>query len=305
MLAAARPLSTKGGESHGAVSMRTQSLEAIIMSWLDAFVGISALIPNPTATITDEVLASACEFRDYGLNIQRTKEYTDARERLRARISRRCKVATSQAEVLTKYRDIYVQDYNTYLVRYLEYGPNVSFTGDVDVESGPQTQKIVRTIMKKQRQQAEQEDDGDEQKKPRAQDSGAGATFETVEVELPYYRVPNLDDFNDTINRYKALSEEVGAQVPISARFGWLVINLKPAKQTLITNIGKWTNKFTKHLVDTNVEKLHNLSSFITEANSVLAIDVGADDYDNLVQAMRIMAGIKERPRLPLRCGSP
>ena len=305
MLATARPPSTRAGESRNNVSARTQSLEAIIMSWLDAFVGISALIPNPTATITDETLASTCEFRDYGLNIQRTKEYTDARERLRARISRRCKVAANQADILAKYRDIYVQDYNTYLVRYLEYGPNVSFTGDVDVESGPQTQKIVRTIMKKQRQQTEQEEDGDEQKKPRAQDSGAGATFETVEVELPYYRVPNLDDFNDTINRYKALSEEVGAQIPISTRFGWLVINLKPAKQTLITNIGKWTNKFTKHLVDTNVEKLHNLSSFITEANSVLAIDVGADDYDNLVQAMRIMAGIKERSEAAITMWEP
>ncbi|TNJ29607.1 Dynein heavy chain [Giardia muris] len=299
LLSEPRPPSSKTSEDQvsAPVASRIESLSGIITSWLTAFVSVSSCIPNPAETIHDEELKRTNPFRDFLSNVNNDKRFVESKNKLLARVARRCKVASEQASVFSKYKDIYTQDYSLYLQRYLEYGPNVSFTGDVDVDAAPQTQKVVRTIVKKQRQQTDQGDEEDEdgnQRKQKQQDTGAG-TFETVEIELPYYRVPNLDDFNDTINRYKALSDDVGGFIPASARFGWMLINLKPAKQALTTNIAKWINRFTKYLVDTNVAKLHDLQDFITNADAVLAIKVGEGQRNELVRAMEVLSGIKER----------
>lgn len=110
--------------------------------------------------------------------------------------------------------------------RFLTDGPNVPLKDEYTVDPDKK-HKVTRTIVKGgQDKQDEQQnaEEGEDAQQPQQQEEDNLDQGQIIqeEVELFYYRKPDIHDFNDTIEKYERLHETVQNQVPNQIRLGWL-----------------------------------------------------------------------------------
>ncbi|XP_058532038.1 dynein axonemal heavy chain 9 isoform X2 [Ochotona princeps] len=106
---------------------------------------------------------------------------------------------------------------------------------------------------------------------------------------------PLLHQFKAQIDSYEKLFEEVCGLEPVKVMDGWMKIDVRPFKASLLNVIKKWSLTFKQHLVDSVTNSLADLEEFITNSESGLLKKVEKGDSQGLVEIMGRLVALKER----------
>ncbi|XP_008853923.1 dynein heavy chain 9, axonemal [Nannospalax galili] len=106
---------------------------------------------------------------------------------------------------------------------------------------------------------------------------------------------PLLHHFKAQIDSYEKLYEEVGSLEPTKVFDGWMKVDVRPFKASLLNIIKKWSLVFKQHLVDYVTNSLADLEEFIKSSESGLLKKVEKGDFQGLVEIMGHLVALKER----------
>jgi len=81
---------------------------------------------------------------------------------------------------------------------------------------------------------------------------------------------PSLERFDEEINKYKEVQDEIQA-LTTSKNIGWIRVDAKPIKQALSTTVTKWIFQYTSYLSNKVTDSIDDLYLFIEESTSVLS----------------------------------
>ncbi|XP_018092353.2 dynein heavy chain 11, axonemal-like [Xenopus laevis] len=98
------------------------------------------------------------------------------------------------------------------------------------------------------------------------------------------------------INVYESLYKEVGVFESEKIFNGWLLVDVKPFKLSLMNEIKKWSWMFKEHLLNHVITSANKLVEFIQLTEKGLANKVQGDDYTALVEIMSHLMAIRDRP---------
>lgn len=108
---------------------------------------------------------------------------------------------------------------------------------------------------------------------------------------------PTIDMFKQQIDLYETLFKQVEAIETEWIANGWLRIDVRPLRQAILNNVGKWGNLFKQHLVEHVESSIKELEEFCVECDEVLlsATSLTENDYDGLLKVMEYLLKVKER----------
>ncbi|XP_077689901.1 dynein axonemal heavy chain 17 [Eretmochelys imbricata] len=106
---------------------------------------------------------------------------------------------------------------------------------------------------------------------------------------------PTLEQFQQQIDSYEKLYEEVSKFENTKVFNGWLQSDCRPFKQALLNIIKRWSLMFKQHLIDHITTSLQELAAFMTEANAGLTNPLKEGDYNGLVEVMGHLMKVKDR----------
>ncbi|XP_036920260.1 dynein heavy chain 17, axonemal [Sturnira hondurensis] len=106
---------------------------------------------------------------------------------------------------------------------------------------------------------------------------------------------PTLAQFQQQIDSYEKLYEEVSWRESTQVFSGWLQCDCRPFKQALLNTIKRWSLMFKRHLSNHVVSSLNDLEAFMRAARTGLTTPLKEGDYDGLVQMMGHLMKVKER----------
>ncbi|XP_037811861.1 dynein beta chain, ciliary, partial [Lucilia sericata] len=104
-----------------------------------------------------------------------------------------------------------------------------------------------------------------------------------------------METFKREIERYNELHDDIELRNDFHNVNGWLSIDIKPLKYTLLNMTCKWSQYFKKRLlryVETTLEKFNK---FIKNGFELLQLHVARNDFRTLLQVLEVMAQIKQR----------
>nr|XP_035961168.1 dynein heavy chain 9, axonemal [Halichoerus grypus] len=116
-----------------------------------------------------------------------------------------------------------------------------------------------------------------------------------TEDGIPENHPPLLHQFKAQIDSYERLYEEVCRLEPIKVFDGWMKIDLRPLKASLLNLIKRWSLTFKQHLVDYVTNSLADLEVFIKNSESGMLKKVEKGDSEGLVEVMGHLMAVKER----------
>ncbi|XP_039715552.1 dynein axonemal heavy chain 17 isoform X3 [Pteropus medius] len=106
---------------------------------------------------------------------------------------------------------------------------------------------------------------------------------------------PTLAQFQQQIDSYERLYEEVSRCENTKVFSGWLQCDCRPFKQALLSTIKRWSFMFKRHLSSHVVSSLSDLETFMNVARTGLKKPLKEGDYDGLVEVMGHLMKVKER----------
>ncbi|XP_020923544.1 dynein heavy chain 9, axonemal isoform X3 [Sus scrofa] len=106
---------------------------------------------------------------------------------------------------------------------------------------------------------------------------------------------PLLHQFKAQIDSYEKLHEDVCKLESTKVFDGWMKIDVRPFKASLLNVIKKWSLTFKQHLVDYVTHSLADLEAFIKDSESGLLKKVEKGDFKGLVEIMGHLMALKER----------
>ncbi|XP_045149226.1 dynein axonemal heavy chain 9 [Echinops telfairi] len=106
---------------------------------------------------------------------------------------------------------------------------------------------------------------------------------------------PLLPQFKIQIDLYEKLYEEVCKLEPVKVFDGWMKVDLRPFKASLLNIVKRWSLMFKQHLVDSVTNSLADLEAFIRNSESGLLMNVEKGDFDGLVEIMGHLMALKKR----------
>ncbi|XP_078230912.1 dynein axonemal heavy chain 17 isoform X3 [Callithrix jacchus] len=106
---------------------------------------------------------------------------------------------------------------------------------------------------------------------------------------------PTLAQFQEQIDSYEKLYEEVSKCENTKVFHGWLQCDCRPFKQALLSIIRRWSFMFKRHLSDHVTNSLADLEAFMKGARMGLTKPLKEGDYDGLVEVMGHLMKVKER----------
>ncbi|XP_061245817.1 dynein axonemal heavy chain 17 isoform X1 [Bos javanicus] len=106
---------------------------------------------------------------------------------------------------------------------------------------------------------------------------------------------PTLAQFQQQIDSYEKLYEEVSKCDNTKVFNGWLQCDCRPFKQALLNTIKRWSLMFKRHLGNHVINSLADLEAFMKVARMGLTKPVKEGDYDGLVEVMGHLMKVKER----------
>ncbi|NWW98330.1 DYH17 protein, partial [Caloenas nicobarica] len=113
--------------------------------------------------------------------------------------------------------------------------------------------------------------------------------------EPPAGGTPTLQMFQQEIDAYEELCEEVSEFANTELFRGWLQCNCRPFKQALLAAIRRRGQVLRQHLANHVTTSLQELEDFIREANVGLSKPLQERDYDGLVEVMGHLMRVKDR----------
>ncbi|GBP61181.1 Dynein heavy chain 17, axonemal [Eumeta japonica] len=106
---------------------------------------------------------------------------------------------------------------------------------------------------------------------------------------------PTLESYQEEINKYNNLYNEVSA-LPTNYLFnGWLKLEMKRLNQLILNIICKWSNLYKQNLKDYVQNSLDDLEAFIAYASKELSVDLADDDYDGLLKIMGVLGEVRSK----------
>ncbi|XP_037350847.1 dynein axonemal heavy chain 17 isoform X1 [Talpa occidentalis] len=106
---------------------------------------------------------------------------------------------------------------------------------------------------------------------------------------------PTLAQFQQQIDSYERLYEEVSRCENAKVFNGWLQCDCRPFKQALLNTIRRWSFMFKRHLSDHVINSLSDLEVFMKVVRGGLKKPLKEGDYDGLVEVMGHLMKVKER----------
>ncbi|XP_077829199.1 dynein axonemal heavy chain 17 [Macaca mulatta] len=106
---------------------------------------------------------------------------------------------------------------------------------------------------------------------------------------------PTLAQFQQQIDSYEKLYEEVSECENTKVFHGWLQCDCRPFKQALLSTIRRWGFMFKQHLSNHVTNSLADLEAFMKVARMGLTKPLKEGDYDGLVEVMGHLMKVKER----------
>ncbi|XP_036072157.1 dynein beta chain, ciliary-like [Oryzias melastigma] len=106
---------------------------------------------------------------------------------------------------------------------------------------------------------------------------------------------PTLDNFKEQINQFESLYTRVSKMDDKRVFCGWLQLDIKPFKHSLMNDIKKWSWMFKEHLLNHVNKSVTELSSFIDATTDGLSTNVSDTDYAGLVKIMGHLRAIRDR----------
>ncbi|KAH0517950.1 Dynein heavy chain 17, axonemal [Microtus ochrogaster] len=106
---------------------------------------------------------------------------------------------------------------------------------------------------------------------------------------------PSLAQFQQQIDSYEKLYEEVSRCENTKVFHGWLQCDCRPFKQALLNTIKRWSLLFKRYLSNHVINSLAELEGFMTVTRSGLKKPLKEGDYDGLVEVMGHLMKVKER----------
>ncbi|XP_058902457.1 dynein axonemal heavy chain 17 isoform X5 [Kogia breviceps] len=106
---------------------------------------------------------------------------------------------------------------------------------------------------------------------------------------------PTLSQFQQQINSYEELYEEVSKCENTKVFNGWLQCDCRPLKQALLSTIKRWSLTFKRHLSSHVVNSLVDLEAFMKVSRAGLTKPLKEGDYDGLVEVMGHLMKVKAR----------
>uniref|UniRef100_G3QM43 Dynein axonemal heavy chain 17 n=1 Tax=Gorilla gorilla gorilla TaxID=9595 RepID=G3QM43_GORGO len=106
---------------------------------------------------------------------------------------------------------------------------------------------------------------------------------------------PTLAQFQEQIDSYEKLYEEVSKCENTKVFHGWLQCDCRPFKQALLSTIRRWGFMFKRHLSNHVTNSLADLEAFMKVTRMGLTKPLKEGDYDGLVEVMGHLMKVKER----------
>uniref|UniRef100_A0A3B5A740 Dynein axonemal heavy chain 11 n=1 Tax=Stegastes partitus TaxID=144197 RepID=A0A3B5A740_9TELE len=106
---------------------------------------------------------------------------------------------------------------------------------------------------------------------------------------------PTLDNFKEQINLFESLYVRVSKMEDRRVFCGWLQLDIRPFKHTLMNVIKRWSWMFKEHLLNHVNQSVRELSSFVQDTASGLSAKVSDGDYAGLVNIMGHLMAIRDR----------
>uniref|UniRef100_A0A7M4EWH0 Dynein axonemal heavy chain 9 n=1 Tax=Crocodylus porosus TaxID=8502 RepID=A0A7M4EWH0_CROPO len=106
---------------------------------------------------------------------------------------------------------------------------------------------------------------------------------------------PTLQQFKEQIDSYEKIYDEVNRLEMMNVFDGWMKIDARPFKASLLNIIKRWSLMFKHHLIEHVTHSLADLEEFIKIADRGLGKKVEKGDYDGLVEIMGHLMAVKER----------
>ncbi|XP_026855443.2 LOW QUALITY PROTEIN: dynein heavy chain 9, axonemal [Electrophorus electricus] len=106
---------------------------------------------------------------------------------------------------------------------------------------------------------------------------------------------PTLERFREQVDTYERVYEEVQKLEPVQVFDGWMRVDARAFKSTLLNIIKKWSLMFKQHLIDHVTHSLSDLEEFIKVTETGLSRKVEEGDYNGLVEVMGHLMAVKER----------
>ena len=117
---------------------------------------------------------------------------------------------------------------------------------------------------------------------------------EVEEGESKKGKLPTLKQFDDEIQKYKAIQDEV-ATLPSHHSILWLKVDAKPIKSAISNWVSRWTYKYTEFLQNDVITKVDDLLSFVKNALRIMAKEVPEGDFDVLIEVMGCLRDVRAR----------
>ncbi|KAL0819776.1 hypothetical protein ABMA28_007817 [Loxostege sticticalis] len=106
---------------------------------------------------------------------------------------------------------------------------------------------------------------------------------------------PKLEQYQQEIDKYNKMYDEVAALPSEYLCNGWLRLDLKRLNQAIMNIICKWSNLYKQNLKDHVQKSLNDLEEFIIYATKELSVELDEDDYEGLLQVMRVLNEVKAK----------
>uniref|UniRef100_A0A3B3Y5N1 AAA+ ATPase domain-containing protein n=1 Tax=Poecilia mexicana TaxID=48701 RepID=A0A3B3Y5N1_9TELE len=106
---------------------------------------------------------------------------------------------------------------------------------------------------------------------------------------------PTLENFKDQINLFESLYVRVSKMEDRMVFCGWLQLDIRPFKHTLMNVIKKWSWMFKEHLLNHVNQSVKELSHFLEDTAGGLSTKVSDGDYAGLVSVMGHLMAIRDR----------
>ncbi|XP_062336891.1 dynein axonemal heavy chain 11 [Osmerus eperlanus] len=106
---------------------------------------------------------------------------------------------------------------------------------------------------------------------------------------------PTLDNFKEQINLFESLYVRVSKMEGQRLFCGWLQMDVRPFKHTLMNVIKKWSWMFKEHLLNHVNQSVRDLASFVQDTARGLSNKVTDGDYAGLVDIMGHLMAIRDR----------
>ncbi|MED6240198.1 hypothetical protein ATANTOWER_017418 [Ataeniobius toweri] len=106
---------------------------------------------------------------------------------------------------------------------------------------------------------------------------------------------PTLENFKDQINLFEFLYVRVSKMEDRMVFCGWLQLDIRPFKHTLLNVIKRWSWMFKEHLLNHVNQSVKELSHFLEDTAGGLSTKVSDGDYAGLVNIMGHLMAIRDR----------